>query len=85
MIGVRLGEDYEEKLAHLARQAKMKPGPFARRVLIAYMESQQKTDTVLSGKLSRIEEFMPRLARLMLRLDEKVTTFLEQVEIAHPT
>jgi hypothetical protein len=63
----------------------MKPGPYARRILIAYIESQEERDAALSGKLSRIESFMPKLARLMLRLERKVDTFLENAELTDPT
>jgi len=84
MIGIRLSEDYERRLCELARDARMKPGPFARQVLIAYIESQQDKDGLVSGKLSRIEQFLPRLARLMLRLERKVDTFLENAEITDP-
>jgi endonuclease III len=85
MIGIRLPEDYERKLRHLAREAKMTPGPFARRILIAYIESQQNNDAVVTSKLARIEQVLPQLARSMLRLEHKVSTFLDQVEITDPT
>ena len=85
MIGIRLTKDYERKLNDLAREAKMKPGPFARQVLIAYIESKQDNDTVVSSKLSRLEQFMPQLARLMLRIERKVDTFLDNAELTDPT
>lgn len=85
MIGVRLSDSYEQKLCELARQVKMKPGPFARRVLIAYLEQEQEKDLAVVGRLRRIEQHIPTLARLMLRLEKKVDTFLDNAELVDPT
>jgi hypothetical protein len=85
MIGVRLSESHERKLVELARQAKMKPGPFARRILIAYIEQHQDAQAAVVGRLTRIEQHIPTLARLMLRLEKKVDTFLENAELVDPT
>ncbi len=85
MIGIRLTNDHERKLRTLAREARMKPGPFARRVLIAYLESQAEDERDLGVKLSRIEDFLPKLTRSMLRLERKVTQFLENADIVDPT
>lgn len=84
MIGVRLSEPHERKLCELARQAKMKPGPFARRLIIAYLEQQQDREAAVVGRLTRIEQHIPTLARLMLRLEKKVDTFLENADLVDP-
>lgn len=81
MIGVRLSDDYERRFAELARKAGMKPGPFARRILMAYVESNRGGDATVDGKLRRIEEHIPKLARLMLRLERKVDAFLDNAEL----
>jgi hypothetical protein len=69
MIGIRLSQDHERKLCALAREAGMKPSPFARRVLIAFLESQAEDEKDVAVKLSRIEQFMPKLTRSLLRLE----------------
>jgi hypothetical protein len=84
MIGVRLSESHERKLLELARKAKMSPGPFARRILIAYIEQHEDTETAVVGRLTRIEQHLPTLARLMLRVEKKVERFLENAEIVDP-
>jgi len=89
MIGIRLTEDYERRLRDLARQAKMKPSPFARRVIIAYLESQAEGQSIVLTKLSGIEQsnrtIAKTLAKSMLRLERKVTQFLDNAEIVDPT
>jgi predicted transcriptional regulator len=85
MIGVRLSESHERKLVELARQSRMKPGPFARRVLIAYIEEQHDMEAAVVIRLARIERHLPTIARLVLRLEKKVDAFLEHVEIVDPT
>ena len=84
MISIRLSEDHERKLHALAREAGMKPSPFARKVLIAYLESQAEGESIVLNKLSRIDQFVPKLAKSMLRLERKVTQFLENVDIVDP-
>ncbi len=59
----------------------MKPGPLARRILIAYIEQHADKETAVVGRLSRIEQHIPTLARLMLRLERKVDTFLNNAEL----
>ena len=89
MIGIRLTEDYQRRLRDLAREAKMKPGPFARRVLIGYLESQAEGQSIVLTKLSGIEQsnrsIAKTLAKSMLRLERKVTQFLDNAEIVDPT
>ena len=80
-----MSELHERRLCELATQMKMKPGPFARRVLIAYLEQQQDQESAVVGRLSRIEQHLPTLARLMLRLEKKVDAFLENAELVEPT
>jgi hypothetical protein len=72
MIGVRLEDAYERRLKEMAQRAGMGPGPFARRILMAYLEdSEHRT---LDAKIGSI-------ARLVARLERKVDTFLENVEV----
>jgi hypothetical protein len=73
MIGVRLTDEYERRLKEMARRAGMGPGPFARRILMAYLENSQSGPTV-EAKLSSI-------ARHVARLEKKVDTFLENAEL----
>ena len=84
MIAVRLTEEYQERLSKLAREARMKPGPYARRILIAYIESQADWQTDVLAKLARIEQCIPQLARPVLRLEDKLNTFLENAELTDP-
>jgi hypothetical protein len=80
MIAVRLSEEYEAKFAELARTARMKPGPLARRILIAYIESGGDAPT-LEAKLDSIGRHMPTLARMMQRLEQKFDVILDNAEI----
>lgn len=84
MIGVRLSDRHERRLRELARQQKMKPGPFARRIVIAFLEHEDGPGVADSGRIGRIERYMPTLARLMLRLERKVDTFLDNAELVDP-
>ncbi|MFO0888319.1 MAG: hypothetical protein U0790_04130 [Isosphaeraceae bacterium] len=80
MITVRLSDEYEAKFVQLARRAGMSPGPLARRILMAYIESQGDEKT-LEAKLDSIGRHIPALARMILRLETKVDAFLENAEI----
>jgi len=84
MIGIRLSQDHERKLCALAREAGMKPSPFARRVLIAFLESQAKDEKDITMRLSRIEEVMRRTAQAVLQQRKQLARFLENVDIVDP-
>jgi hypothetical protein len=72
MIGVRLEDAYERRLKEMAKRAGMGPGPFARRILMAYLEGSEHQ--TLDAKLGSI-------ARLIMRLERKVDAFLENAEV----
>ena len=58
MVGFRLSEDYERRLEELAKAANLTPGTLARRVVIAFIETQEDSQGLVSDRLTRIERYM---------------------------
>jgi hypothetical protein len=81
MVGFRLSEDYERRLEELAKAANLTPGTLARRVVIAFIETQEDSQGLVSDRLSRIEKYMVTQGQSIMRLEKRVQALLENIEV----